>query len=132
MASKKIDISKNCIRDDYGFIIGFDYNAIFAKMKNTLLSYYIPQNYSKKCTSFMVIDGRTNKNAFYGDFGSIQGLCYILESNEPLSFFAGLSNTRSSADDGIKTGVNGVYILSSTNSNKKPIAVYVVRTVCIV
>ena len=108
MSSVQISISNDCIRDDYGNIIGFDYNAIFTKMKNSLLLHYIPQNYSKKCTSFMVIDGRTNKNAFYGDFGSIQGVCYILESNEPLSFFAGLSNTRSSADDGIKTGVNGV------------------------
>ena len=122
MASVRIDISKNSIRDNFGNIIGFDYNAIFTKMKNSLLLDYIPQNYSKKCTSFMVLYGRTNKQPFYGDFGSIKGLCYILESNEPLSFFAGLNNTRSSADDGTKTGVGGVYILSSTNSNKKPIA----------
>lgn len=122
MSSVQISISNNTIRDDYGNIIGFDYNAIFTKMKNSLLLHYIPQNYSKKCTSFMVLYGRANKNAFYGDFGSIKGLCYILESNEPLSFFVGLNNTRSSADDGTKTGVGGVYILSSANSNKKPIA----------
>lgn len=122
MASKKIDISNNCIRDVNGFIIGFDYNAIFNKMKTTLLLHYIPQNYSKKCNSFMILYGRTNKKPFYGDFGSIKGLCYILESNEPLSFFVGLNNTRSSADDGTKTGVSGVYILSSANSTKKPIA----------
>ena len=122
MASEKISISDNCIRNDYGDIIGFDYNAIFTKMKNTLLSYYIPQNYSKKCTSFMVLDGRANKYPFYGDFGLIRGLCYILESNEPLSFFVGLNSTRSSSDDDTKTGVSGVYILSSTNSDKKPTA----------
>ena len=118
----KISISDYCIRDDYGNIIGFNYNAIFTKMKNSLLLHYIPQNYSKKCTSFMVLYGRTNKNPFYGDFGSIKGFCYILESNEPLSFFIGLNNTRSSADDGTKTGVSGVYILSSANSTKKPLA----------